>query len=68
MNRGKFAEEINAKKTDVDSEKRKALDDYFETIAEKQESVKKAEDAEKAAEEEKKAADAVAAPAEEAKK
>ena len=65
---GKFAEEINAKKTDVDSEKRKALDDYFATIAEKQEAVKKAEDAEKAAEEEKKAADAVAAPAAEEKK
>ncbi|MFH0808480.1 MAG: 50S ribosomal protein L11 [archaeon] len=59
---GKFAEEIKAKKTDVDPEKRKALDAYFKTIAAKQESVKKAEDAEKAAEEEKKAAKAVAAP------
>ncbi|MBT6690121.1 50S ribosomal protein L11 [archaeon] len=60
INEGKFAEEISAKKTDVDSEKRKALDDYFATIAEKQEAVKKEEDAEKAAEEEKKAANAVA--------
>lgn len=60
---GKFDSEIEAKKTDVDSEKQKALDAYFETIAEKQESVKKAEDAEKAAEEEKKAAEAVEKPA-----
>ena len=59
INEGKFAEEITAKKTDVDPEKRKALDSYFETIAEKQEAVKKAEDAEKKAEDEKKAADAV---------
>ncbi len=63
---GQFAEEITAKKTNVDSEKRKVLDDYFETVAVKQEAVKKAEDAEKEAEEEKKAANAVAAP--EAKK
>lgn len=53
---GKFAEEITAKKTDVDPDKRKSLDSYFETIAAKQEALKKAEDAEKAAEEEKKAA------------
>ncbi len=51
---GSFKEEINAKKTDVSSEKRKVLDDYFTIIAEKQEEIKKAEDAEKAAEEEKK--------------
>ena len=60
---GKFAEEISAKKIDVDPEKRKALDTYFKTIAAKQEAIKKEEDAEKAAEEEKKAAKAVAAPA-----
>ena len=65
---GKFAEEINAKKTDVDSEKQKALNDYFATIAEKQDAVQKAEDAEKAAEEEKKAEAAVAKPEEEEKK
>lgn len=53
---GKYSEEIDAKKTDTDPEKRKELDLYFETIAEKQEAVKKAEEAEKAAEEEKKAA------------
>jgi hypothetical protein len=58
-----FAEEISAKKTDVDPEKRKALDSYFETIATKQEAIKKEEAAEKAAEEEKKAANAVKAPA-----
>lgn len=58
INEGKFAEEISAKKVDVDPEKRKSLDGYFETIAAKQEAVKKAEDAEKAAEEEKKAASA----------
>lgn len=52
---GKYDNEINAKKTDVDSEKRKALDEHFALVAEKQEAVKKAEDAEKAAEEEKKA-------------
>jgi len=68
INEGKFSEEISAKKTDVDPEKRKSLDAYFATVAEKQEAVKKAEDAEKAAEEEKKAANAVAAPAPEAKK
>ena len=59
---GKFAEEISAKKTDVDPEKRKSLKDYFATITEKQEAIKKAEDAEKAAEEEKKAENAVATP------
>ncbi|NPE27060.1 50S ribosomal protein L11 [Methanococcoides sp. SA1] len=61
---GKYSEEISAKKIDVDSEKRKSLDDYFATVAEKQEAVKKAEDAEKAAEDEKKAAAAVEKPAE----
>ncbi len=64
INEGKFAEEISAKKTDVDSEKRKSLDDYFTTVSEKQEAVKKAEDAEKAAEEEEKAAAAVEKPEE----
>jgi large subunit ribosomal protein L11 len=59
---GKFTNEISAKKTDVDSEKRKSLDEYFAEVAEKQEAVKKAEDAEKAAEEEQKAANAVEKP------
>ena len=62
INEGKFAEEISAKKTDVDPTKRKTLDDHFATVAEKQDAVKKAEDAEKAAEEEKKAAAAVEKP------
>ena len=60
IDEGEYADEISAKKTDVDPEKRKSLDEYFETIAAKQEAVKKEEDAEKAAEEEKKAAKAVA--------
>jgi large subunit ribosomal protein L11 len=50
---GKYESEISAKKTDVDPEKRKELDEYFATVAAKQEAIKKAEDAEKAAEEEK---------------
>lgn len=61
---GKFEKEISAKKTIVDSEKRKALDAFFATIIAKQEAIKKAEDAEKAAEEEKKTA-ATVAPAKE---
>ena len=52
---GKYSEEIAAGKIDVDPEKRKELDSYFESIEEQQEAVQKAEDAEKAAEEEKKA-------------
>jgi ketol-acid reductoisomerase len=52
---GKFAEEISAKKTDVDSEKRKELDAHFKAVFSEQEAVKKAEEEEKAAEEEKKA-------------
>ncbi|MDH3353235.1 MAG: 50S ribosomal protein L11 [Nanoarchaeota archaeon] len=64
IEKGKYAEEISAKKTDVDPEKRKELDAYFDTIAEKQEAVQKAEAAEAAAEEVKKAEKAVkAAPA-----
>lgn len=59
ISEGKYAEEISAIKTDVDSEKRKELDDYFAEIEAEQEAVQKAEEAEKAAEEEKKAEDAV---------
>ena len=55
---GKFTEEINAKKIDVDPEKRKELDSHFEKIAARQEAVKKEEDIKKAAEEEKKASSA----------
>lgn len=65
---GKYDNEINAKKTDVTQEKKKALDEHFAEVAEKQEAVKKAEDAEKAAEEEKKAAAATEKPSEEEKK
>ncbi|MBU3924054.1 MAG: 50S ribosomal protein L11 [Nanoarchaeota archaeon] len=60
---GKYKEEIESKKTDVDPEKRKELDSYFAGIAEKQEAVQKAEEAEKKAEDEKKAEAAVKAPA-----
>jgi large subunit ribosomal protein L11 len=55
ISEGKYSEEISAKKTDVDSDKRKQLDEYFASVATKQEALKKAEDAEKAAAEEKKA-------------
>jgi large subunit ribosomal protein L11 len=55
INNGKYSEEISAQKTDVSSEKKAELDEYFATVAAEQEAVKKAEDAEaaeKAAEEE----------------
>lgn len=58
---GKYAEEISAKKTEVDPEKRKELDAYFATIEAEQEAVQKAEEEEKKVEEEKKAAAAVPA-------
>ena len=60
---GKYSEEISAKKTDVDSDKRKELDSYFDEIAKKQEALRKVEEAEKAAEEEKKKTAAASAPA-----
>lgn len=49
INDGKYNEEIEAKKTDVDPDKRKELDNYFAGVATKQEAVKRAEDAEAAA-------------------
>ena len=52
---GKYKEEIEAQKTDIDPEKRKKLDEYFTEVEEEQEAIKKAEEAEKAAEEEAKA-------------
>ena len=52
---GKYKEEIDAQKTNVDPEKRKELDKYFAIVEEQQEAIKKAEEAEKAAEEEAKA-------------
>lgn len=55
INEGKYAEEIEARKTDVDSEKQKNLNTYFAEIEEQQEAIQKAEEKEKAAEEEKKA-------------
>ena len=68
ISEGKYSEEISAIKTDVDSEKRKELDDYFAGIEAEQEAVQKAEEAEKAAEEEKKAENVVEEPKEEEKK
>ena len=56
---GKYKEEILAKKVDVDPEKRKELDDYFDTIAEKQDAIKKEEEDEAAAMEQKKAENAI---------
>ena len=61
---GKYKEEIEAQKTDVDPEKRKELDAHFAEVAEEQEAVKKAEEAEAAAAEEAKAAEATGAPVE----
>ena len=46
---GKYKEEIDAQKTDVDPDKRKELDNDFAGVAAKQEALKKAEDAEAAA-------------------
>ena len=70
ISEGKYSEVINAKKTDVDPEKRKELDAYFAEVSSKQEELKKAEEAEKAAEEEAKTADSTEEPkeAEEEKK
>jgi len=68
ISEGKYSEEISAMKTDVNSEKRKELDDYFAGIEAEQEAVQKAEEAEKAAEEEKKAENVVEEPKEEEKK
>jgi large subunit ribosomal protein L11 len=55
ISEGKYKEEIDAQKTDVDPEKRKELDEYFAGVEEEQEAIRKAEEAEKAAEEEAKA-------------
>ena len=52
---GKYKEEIEAQKTDVDPEKKKELDEFFKTVEEEQEAVKKAEEEEAAAAEEAKA-------------
>jgi len=55
ISEGKYKEEIEAQKIDVDPEKRKELDEFFAGVESEQDAVKKAEEAEKAAEEEKKA-------------
>ena len=80
---GKYKEEIDAQKTDVNPEKQKELDAFFKEVEAEQEAVQKAEEAEAAAAEEAKAAEATegaegaegeaatteeAAPAEEEKK
>ncbi len=64
---GKYTEEIEAQKTDVNPEKQKELDNYFADIEAQQEAVQKAEEEEKAAEEEKKAEAVTKAPEEEKK-
>jgi len=52
---GKYKEEIEAQKTDVDPEKRKELDAFFKEVEAEQEALKKAEEEEAAAAEEAKA-------------
>ncbi|MFH0712119.1 MAG: 50S ribosomal protein L11 [archaeon] len=54
ISEGKYKDEIEAQKTNIDPEKQKKLDEYFAGIKAEQEAIKKAEEAEKAAEEEKK--------------
>ena len=61
---GKYKEEIEAKKTDVDPEKRKELDAHFTEVEAEQEAIQKAEEAEAAAAEEAKAAEATGTPTE----
>jgi|TARA_B100002003_G_scaffold239935_1_gene259863 large subunit ribosomal protein L11 len=56
---GKYSDEISAKKTEVDPEKKKELEEYFKNVELEQEAVRKAEEEEKAAEEEKKAAESI---------
>jgi len=63
---GKYKEEIEAQKVDVDSEKRKELDTFFRGVEEEQEAVKKAEAEEAAAAEEAKAEAATATEGDEA--
>ena len=65
IDEGKYKEEIQSQKTELDPEKKKQLDEFFAEIAEKQEAAKKQEEEEKAAEEEKKAEEATAKPSEE---
>lgn len=58
---GKYKEEIEAQKTDVDPEKQKELNAFFKTVEAEQEAIKKAEEEEAAAAEEAKAAEATGA-------
>lgn len=62
IQKGKYKEEIDAQKTDIDPEKQKKLDEYFKEVEAEQEAIKKAEEEEKAAEEEKKAEAATTKP------
>ena len=66
INEGKYKEEIESQKTEVNPEKKKQLDVFFAEISEEQEAAKKKEEEEKAAEEEKKAEEATVKPSEEA--
>jgi large subunit ribosomal protein L11 len=56
---GKYSDKISAKKTEVDSEKKEELEEYFKNVELEQEAVRKAEEEEKAAEEEKKASESI---------
>ena len=60
IKKGKYKEEIEAQKTDVDPVKKKKLAAHFKKITKEQEAAKAAEEAEKAAEEAKKAEEAAA--------
>lgn len=54
ISEGKYKQEIISQKTDVSSDKKKNLLEFFESLKTQQTAVKKAEEAEKAAAEEKK--------------
>jgi large subunit ribosomal protein L11 len=59
---GKYSQEIKEQKTDVSSEKKAQLQDFFSKLKSQQEAVKKKEEEEKAAAEAEKAAAATAKP------
>ena len=62
ISEGKYSEEIAAKKTDVNPEKRKELDAYFAEIEAQQEAIQKEEEKEKADKEEEKAKATIESP------
>jgi len=66
IKQGKYKEEIESQKSEIDPEKKKQLDAFFAEIDKEQQAAKKKEEEEKAAEEEKKAEEATEKPSEEA--